>query len=115
MPLDFGGDSQNIWFGGCSRKIHSTQLRILEGTTMDHFNRLQLAARVTYYLGWISLLLGGLIHFNVGRSFFVALNLSKRNLFEVSVVLFVICLASGVRAFIAADKQVPVAGKRVAA
>jgi hypothetical protein len=83
---------------------------------MGHFDRLQLAARVTYYLGWISLLMGGLIHFHIGGSLFTALNLSKRNLFEVSVVLFVICVASGVRALTAADKQVPVGvRKQVAA
>jgi hypothetical protein len=83
---------------------------------MGHVDRLQLVARTTYYLGWITLLLGGLIHFNIGRSFFVALNLSKRNLFEVSVVLFVICLASGVRALLAAGHEVPVvARKQVAA
>jgi hypothetical protein len=75
---------------------------------MGHSDRLQLVARATYYLGWITMLLGGLIHFNIGRSFFVALNLSKRNLFEVSVVLFVICLASGVRALAAAGNVVPV-------
>ncbi len=84
---------------------------------MSHSDRLQLAARITYYLGWISLLLGGLIHFNIGKSLFVALHLSKRNLFEVSVVLFVICLASGVRALVAAGNvtashQVPVAPRK---
>jgi hypothetical protein len=83
---------------------------------MGHFGRLQLVARVTYYLGWISLLLGGLVHLNVGKSLFVVVHLSKRNLFEVSLVLFVICLASGVRALIAAGQEVPVvARKQVAA
>ncbi len=84
---------------------------------MRHADRLQFVARVTYYLGWISLLLGGLLHFHIGKSLFAALNLTKRNLFEVSVVLFVICLASGIRALIAAgsipaDNQVPVAPRK---
>jgi uncharacterized protein YybS (DUF2232 family) len=85
---------------------------------MGHSDRLQFVARATYYLGWITLLLGGLIHFNIGTSLFAALHLSKRNLFEVSVVLFVICLASGVRALIAAGNVVPVGAntrKQVAA
>ncbi|HTF44741.1 MAG TPA: hypothetical protein VK641_12615 [Terriglobales bacterium] len=79
---------------------------------MGHSDRLQLVARATYYLGWMTLLLGGLIHFNIGRSLFTALNLSKRNLFEVSVVLFVICLASGVRALVAAGNVVPVVSRK---
>ena len=85
---------------------------------MGHSDRLQFVARATYYLGWMTLLLGGLIHFNIGTSLFAALHLSKRNLFEVSVVLFVICLASGVRALIAAGNVVPVGAntrKQVAA
>ena len=32
---------------------------------MGHSDRLQLVARATYYLGWVTLLLGGLIHFSV--------------------------------------------------
>lgn len=65
---------------------------------MGHFARLQLVGRVTYYLGWITLLCGGLVHLNVARSLFVSVNLTKRNLFEVSVMLFVICMASQLRA-----------------
>jgi hypothetical protein len=65
---------------------------------MGHFDRLQLVGRITYYLGWVSLLLGGLVHLNIGRSAFLAMSLTKRNLFEVSVVLFVICMATQLRA-----------------
>ena len=65
---------------------------------MGHFARLQLVGRVSYYLGWISLLCGGLAHLNIGRSVFTALSVNKRNLFEVSIVLFVICMASQLRA-----------------
>ena len=65
---------------------------------MGHFARLQLVGRVTYYVGWVSLLCGGLLHLNIGRSLFTALSVNKRNLFEVSVMLFVICMASQLRA-----------------
>lgn len=65
---------------------------------MGHFARLQLIGRITYYIGWISLVCGGLLHLNVARSLFVAMSLSKRNLFEVSVACFVISIASELRA-----------------
>ena len=65
---------------------------------MGHFARLQLIGRITYYIGWIALLGGGLLQFNVARSLFLAINLSKRNLFEVSMACFVICIASELRA-----------------
>ncbi len=65
---------------------------------MGHFARLQLIGRVTYYAGWIALALGGLVHLNLARSLFVAANISKRNLFEVSMVCFLICIASELRA-----------------
>ena len=61
---------------------------------MDHFARLQLIGRVSYYLGWIGLLCGALVHLNVARGLFPALDLTQRNLFEVSVVCFLICIAS---------------------
>jgi hypothetical protein len=79
---------------------------------MGHFARLQLVGRVTYYLGWVSLLLGGLAHLNVGRALFFAMSLTKRNLFEVSIVLFVICMASQLRALALAGSQVSGVGKR---
>jgi len=64
---------------------------------MGHSARLQLVGKVTYYLGWISLLCGGLFHMKIGQSLFLALSLSKRNLFEASVMCFVICIASQLR------------------
>ena len=69
-----------------------------EGYTMGHAARLQLIGRVTYYAGWIALLFGGLMHLNIARNLFLAVNLSKRNLFEASIACFVICMASEVRA-----------------
>jgi hypothetical protein len=65
---------------------------------MGHIARLQLIGRVTYYAGWIALLCGGLLHLNLGTSLFLAMHLTKRNLFEVSVACFVICIASELRA-----------------
>lgn len=65
---------------------------------MGHVARLQLVGRVTYYVGWISLVCGALFHVNIARGMFVAIDLSQRNLFEVSVVCFLICIASELRA-----------------
>jgi len=65
---------------------------------MGHFDRLQLIGRVTYYFGWITLICGGLAHFNIARSLFDALSVNKRNLLELSVVCFLICMASELRA-----------------
>jgi hypothetical protein len=79
---------------------------------MGHFDRLQLVGRVTYYVGWISLLCGGLVHFNVAKPLFMNLGLSQRNLFELSVVCFLICVASELRALAGAEKEMPAAVKR---
>ena len=65
---------------------------------MDHVTRLQLIGKVTYYVGWIAMLCGGLLQLNMARSLFLAMSLSKRNLFEVSLACFVICIASELRA-----------------
>jgi len=64
---------------------------------MDRFARLHLVARVTYYVGWIALVLGGVYHFNVATNLFVAMRLPQRNLFELSVMCFLICIASELR------------------
>ena len=65
---------------------------------MGHFVRLQLIGRVTYYVGWIALVCGGLVHLNVAQGLFLAMKLTQRNLFELSVICFVICIASELRA-----------------
>lgn len=72
---------------------------------MGHNARLQLVGRITYYLGWITLICGGLLHLKIGQSLFLAMSLTKRNLFEVSVVCFVICVASEVRASAPASEK----------
>ena len=65
---------------------------------MDHAGRMQLVGRITYYVGWVALVCGGLFHINVARGLFLAVGLPQRNLFELSVVSFVICAASELRA-----------------
>lgn len=65
---------------------------------MGHFERLQLTARITYYVGWIALICGGLVHVNIAKAIFLNVGLTQRNLFEVSVVCFLICAASELRA-----------------
>jgi len=65
---------------------------------MDSVSRLQLLARITYYAGWIALACGGLVHFSVAKAMFTAMNMTKRNLFEVGVALFLISIASAARA-----------------
>jgi len=72
---------------------------------MEHSARLQLVGRVTYYLGWISLICGALMHLGIGHAAFLAMSLSKRNLFEVAVVCFVICIASELRAATPAEAK----------
>jgi hypothetical protein len=65
---------------------------------MSHVIRLHLIGRVTYYVGWIVLVCGGLVHLNIATKLFLAMRLTQRNLFEVSVVCFLICIASELRA-----------------
>jgi hypothetical protein len=82
---------------------------------MDRSMRLHLVGKITYYLGWIALLGGGLVQLNVAKNLFMAINLTKRNLFEASVALFIICVASEVRALIPGEKELPGTVKRQAA
>jgi hypothetical protein len=78
---------------------------------MDRSGRLHVLGKITYYLGWISLLCGGLLHLGIGK----ALSVNKRNLFELAVVCFLICMASEIRALAATEKEIPVIVKRPAA
>lgn len=81
---------------------------------MGHFVRLQLVGRVTYYVGWIALVGGGLVHLNIATKLFLAINLTKRNLLEVSMVCFVICIASELRALASTGNEMSSAVKRAA-
>jgi hypothetical protein len=82
---------------------------------MDRSARLHLVARVTYYVGWVALLCGGLLQLNIARALFTSIDLTKRNMFELSVASFVICMASEVRALASGEKELPGAVKRQAA
>jgi len=44
---------------------------------MDSVSRLQLAARGTYYVGWIPLVCGGLVQLSVARGMFLAMSLKR--------------------------------------
>jgi len=79
---------------------------------MGHSARLLLIGRVTYYVGWVALLCGALVQLNIARTLFTTMNLTKRNLFEVSVVCFIICMASEVRAMASTEKELPSTVKR---
>jgi len=79
---------------------------------MDGSARLHLVGTVTYYVGWIALFCGGLVHLHIARALFTAMTLSKRNLFEVSVACFVICVASEARALASTEKALPSVVKR---
>jgi len=81
---------------------------------MGHFARLQLIGRITYYLGWVSLLCGGIVHIDVARNLFASLHLTQRNLFEASVVCFVICVASELRAMTPAGSETQSVVKKAA-
>jgi hypothetical protein len=79
---------------------------------MGHLVRLQLVGRVTYYLGWISLASGTLVHLGIARAAFTAIDLTKRNLFEVAVVCFLISIASELRAATPAESEERSVAKR---
>jgi hypothetical protein len=64
---------------------------------MGHLVRMQVVSRISYYLGWIALGCGALVHLKIGQALFLALSMTKRNLFELSVVCFLICIASELR------------------
>jgi hypothetical protein len=67
---------------------------------MHSFSRLQLVARVTYYLGWVAAVCGGLVHLTIGTALFRSLTLSKRNLLEISLFFFIVAAASELRALV---------------
>lgn len=81
---------------------------------MSHIIRLQLIGRVTYYVGWIALVCGGLFHLHILTALFLAVGLPQRNLFELSVVCFVICIASELRAHSSPGNELSIAAKRAA-
>lgn len=81
---------------------------------MSHIIRLQLIGRVTYYVGWIALVCGGLQQFNIANKLFLAVHVSKRNLFEAGVMCFLICIASELRAHVLPGNELPTVVKKAA-
>jgi hypothetical protein len=81
---------------------------------MNHVTRLQLIGRVTYYVGWVALVCGGLVHLNIARTLFLAVSLTKRNLFEVGAVCFLICVASELRAHDSSGNELSTVVKKAA-
>jgi hypothetical protein len=64
---------------------------------MDSVSRLQIVSRITYYAGLLLALFGAVVHFGLARAMFSAVSLPQRNLFEASLLLFLISIASAVR------------------
>ena len=66
-----------------------------EGIVMGLLCSIADPGTITYYIGWVALMRGGLcmVHVNVAKALFANVGLSQRNLFEVSVVCFLICAA----------------------
>ncbi len=44
---------------------------------MSHVARMQLAGRITYYVGVLALVCGGLVHLNIARLYFFSLPSQK--------------------------------------
>jgi hypothetical protein len=83
---------------------------------IDHLDRMHLIGRGTYYLGWIAAILGAFVHFKFAARLFSSMNLSQRNLFEASVLFFLICTASEIRALVPPRSyELPVITKKQAA
>jgi hypothetical protein len=64
---------------------------------MDHVARLQLISKVSYYAAWVFAFCGALAHFGV-VAIFRSMELSQRNLFEGSLMFFLISAVSVLRA-----------------
>ena len=66
---------------------------------MDRSVRLRLVSRICYYLAWFSAALAVLIHVSrLDLKISEITHISARNLLETAVLLFLICIASEVRA-----------------
>ncbi len=65
---------------------------------MDSVTRLLLVSRVSYYVGWVFALVGAVAHFGLGMVVFRLTSLLQRNLFEGSVMFFLISAVSVLRA-----------------
>jgi hypothetical protein len=84
---------------------------------MDRVNRLHAIARACYYLGWIVTALAVICR--VVRPLEVWLSnttrITGRNLVETGLLLFIICVASEVRAIAASASEAPAKARAQAA
>jgi hypothetical protein len=92
--------------------VTEDQEDIYHGQSRSH---LQLVGRVTYYLGWVGALCGAVVHFSFATRMFAEVNLSQRNLFEGSILFFLICWASELRALDSRGQELTIVSKRQAA
>ncbi len=81
---------------------------------MGRFARLNLIARITYYLGWIAAIIAALLHIaKFGSALQRTVNVSDRNLLQASLLLFAICMASELRALVfTAAGEMPSAARK---
>lgn len=83
---------------------------------MEHLDRMHLIGKVTYYFGWIAAICGAFVHFRFAATLFTSMNLTQRNLFEASVLFFLICTASEIRVLATpGSRELPVVAKKQAA
>ena len=83
---------------------------------MDRLSRLHITGRSTYYLAWFTGFVAALVHFARLDKILVHVNLSPQNLLEASLLFFLACAASELRALdIAASGQMPRATRGQAA
>jgi hypothetical protein len=69
---------------------------------MHRLARVRLVAKAAYYLGWIATILATLMHFTRIATMLTA---SPRDFLQASFLLFVICMASGIRAIALANEN----------
>jgi len=66
---------------------------------MDRLPRLRMISKVTYYLGWAAFAVAVIGHLTrMNTTLQSATRISGRNLLEASLLLFLVCIASEVRA-----------------
>lgn len=83
---------------------------------MDRVSRLRNIAKGSYYLGWTLTVVAIIIHITkLAAKFGRLTGISDRNLLEAGVLLFIICVASEVRAAGVASSPKPAMAKGQAA
>jgi len=75
------------------------RLKVLHAVGRRHITQVQ--ASLTYYVGWICALCGAAVHFGIAAAMFRSVDLVKRNLFEASMMFFLISVASAAREVLA--------------